>query len=863
MKIIVLRLIGLAACAALGMSPSLAHDVKNIDARAVFSITPAKQLEHLQDLGFLRTMTMRHDAAQSAFGDRPERLTLTNFPLPTTEQGTLVLKRTSAVFDANTEFISYEKNGPRRVKVSPVTSYRGYVDGDPSSMVSLHYSNGGSLVGIIEHAGRRILLDRNLSERSKSTETPLVVGDEQALLKENPLSNFLCGTDEKSYSDESVRRVLDPATPSKPVEFMQEEDLRELNLAVVLKEDLDETMKRRGFNDEQIFQYFATIVACMNQTYEEELSTRFYIGHFRKYTPDNPSPYFSDGTDPGSLLEEFSQDWAQNNSSGSSAVQRDLAHLFTLIRPVGGGFVGGIAYGGGGGPNLCNNTFRGSYAVSTVYVNPNTELPGRPTVANAFTWDYFVIAHEIGHNVGAWHTHSCNWEAAARDTCQLQRDGTDACFNNVELRRVRPGTIMSYCHLVNGSTTPFTFGRAVAARMRTWIERAACARRPTQPVLEITSPRGSQAFIAGSKMQIRWSSARVSNVRLEYRESPTAAWTTIVQSVPAADRLFEWTIPPITASELIIRAIDPTQPTVGDTTLASYSIQRSISVTNPRGGERLASGSTVQVQWTRTSTVPSVNLEFSTNGTTWDRIASSVTETSFAWTVPTTSTETARIRVVSSVNAEISAESGDFAIGQPRFELILPRPTDSLCNNEENQYRWSGDFIQNIRIQFSTNGGTNWQNAISVLSVPVANGEVFSIGSAMRNVATGTSVSLRFVATSDPNTPLATINAIRVSACDTETSVDGSEGPGELVLESVTVNGDVAEVRIVSPVQRLASFDIVAMDGSVVRLKDNAELQAGTPTVVPMSVASLPSGAYRVVVRSGTTVATYPLSIAR
>jgi hypothetical protein len=862
MKNIVLPLICLVASVTVGVSTGWAQVAKSVDARTVFSITPAKQLEHIQELGFMRTMTMRNDAAQAAFGDRPERLTLSNFPLPTTEQGTLVLKRTSAVFDANTEFISYEKNGPQRVKVTPVTSYRGYVDGDPSSMVSLHYSNGGSLVGVIQHAGRRILLDRNLSERAKAAETPLVVGDEQALLRENPLSNFLCGSDEKSYSDESVRRALETATPSKPVEFMQEEDLRELNLAVVLKEDLDVTMKSRGFNDEQIFQYFATIIACMNQTYEEEMSTRFYIGHFRKYTTDNPSPYFSDGTDPGALLEEFSQDWAQNNSSGATAVQRDLAHLFTLIRPVNGGFIGGIAYGGGGGPNLCNNTFRGSYAVSTVYVNANTELPGRPTVANAFTWDYFVIAHEIGHNIGAWHTHNCAWGADARDTCQLQRDGTDACFNNEALRRVRPGTIMSYCHLVNGSTTPFTFGRAVAARMRTWIERAACARKPTQPVLEITSPRGQQAFIAGSKMQIRWSSARVSNVRLEYRESSEASWTTIVPSVPAADRLYEWTIPPITASELIIRAIDPSQPTVGDTTLASYSIQRSISVTNPSGGERLPTGSTFQIRWTRTSTVPSVHLEFSTNGTTWERLASNLTETQFQWTVPNASTELARIRVVSSANAELTAESGDFSIGQPRFQLILPRSTDSLCNNQENQFRWSGDFIQNIRIQFSINGGANWQNAISVLNVPVASGQVFSVGSALRNVAAGTLLSLRVVATTDANTPLATLDGLRVAQCGDVSSADADE-VGDIVVETITLNGDVAQARIVSPIQTMASFDVVAMDGTIVRLKDNAELQAGTPTIVPMSVASLPSGAYRVVVRSGTTVATYPLSIAR
>jgi hypothetical protein len=161
-------------------------------------------------------------------------------------------------------------------------------------------------------------------------------------------------------------------------------------------------------------------------------------------------------------------------------VDRTIAHLYALIRPVGGSFVGGIAYLNG----LCNKRHRGGYGVSTVYLNAN-EIPGDPNRSNAFVWDVFVAAHEMGHNIGAFHTHNCFWSPPV-DTCQLSIDLTDGCYSDPALRRVVPGTIMSYCHLANGSRTPLTFGSRVAERMRGWIAASSCAPFVTKPTLTIT-----------------------------------------------------------------------------------------------------------------------------------------------------------------------------------------------------------------------------------------------------------------------------------------------------------------------------------------------------------------------------------------
>lgn len=120
----------------------------------------------------------------------------------------------------------------------------------------------------------------------------------------------------------------------------------------------------------------------------------------------------------------------------------DLAHLLST-RLLGGG----MAYLNG----LCNK--EASYALSAVQNTPN-QFP-------IYSWDLYSVSHELGHNFGAIHTHSCGWGRNADeqiDDCgnkwladQNQTPEGSACYNAE--RPILPsdgGTIMSYCHLIDG-----------------------------------------------------------------------------------------------------------------------------------------------------------------------------------------------------------------------------------------------------------------------------------------------------------------------------------------------------------------------------------------------------------------------------
>jgi len=89
-----------------------------------------------------------------------------------------------------------------------------------------------------------------------------------------------------------------------------------------------------------------------------------------------------------------------------------------------------------------------------------------------------------------------------------------------------------------------------------------------------------------------------------------------------------------------------------DTTTAS------ITVGSPNGGESYAVGSAQSITWTATG-VTNVKLEYTLNGSTWTVLTSSTAAStgSYAWTIPSTTTTTAMVRVSDASNSAISDTS--------------------------------------------------------------------------------------------------------------------------------------------------------------------------------------------------------------
>ena len=602
------HLVVLGLLVAIGVST--AGTDKTVDARSFMTpIIKAAKTDLGQVTAFENAFNLQHDAARSVFAGTEQNVTLTNVEIPLHGTANLVLERTPAVFDATSKIMMAAPGGKTiPIRVRPIESFKGTVNGDPNTWVTLHYSEG-DLTGFIQHAdGTRTVITRADEMRASKNATPHVLADENGSVGGPALKDFVCGSEDLPENEQdAVTNMLVP-TSLKMGETIQQLELTELRLAVVLREDIFTELSRRGYDEERTVQHFAKIVAAMSQAYEQDLRARMFISYLLIFSEDVPSGYFNDGATPGGLLQEFSLDW----SGSYGDVERTVAHLYTRKVPVGGSFVGGIAFLNG----MCKKTNRGGYAVSTLDLTPPSNIPGTATSRNGYVWDVFVASHEIGHNVGSRHTHNCFWSPPV-DTCQIKSDNTDACFDSG--KTPRSGTIMSYCHLVNGSSTPLTFGTRVSERMRSWMDQS-CMEAPPTKTVSITSPRGPDSWSGGEQMTIKYVSHRVDKVNLEYSLNLGESWNEIESGIPAVDTVYVWTLPNIGTTNLLLRISDASDSDVNYVSLAGYTIKVPIDIILPVEGDRLGIGYNARIQYRKDVSVPKVDIYYTTNGSDWTLI---------------------------------------------------------------------------------------------------------------------------------------------------------------------------------------------------------------------------------------------------
>jgi hypothetical protein len=161
---------------------------------------------------------------------------------------------------------------------------------------------------------------------------------------------------------------------------------------------------------------------------------------------------YSDSNDPWStpdgpgttkqMLDEFQGAW----SSAGWPAQASLAHFLS-----GASLGGGIAYIN----VLCNQTY--GFGVSAIH--GDVDWSSWTGDKGAFTWDFMVVAHELGHNFGTAHTHDYCPPLDQCVTSTSNCGGPAVCSE---------GTIMSYCHTCAGgmNNIRLEFHPVVADRLR-------------------------------------------------------------------------------------------------------------------------------------------------------------------------------------------------------------------------------------------------------------------------------------------------------------------------------------------------------------------------------------------------------------
>ena len=182
-----------------------------------------------------------------------------------------------------------------------------------------------------------------------------------------------------------------------------------------------EFLGKFGGSEASATAYIGTMFAALVDIYGRDVFHRPGLSYLRLWTGAT-DPWNT--TSSSAALSEFRDYWYW----GMFSIVRDSTHMIS-----GRGLGGGVAY---------LNAGCGDYAYG-VSGNIAGSFPYPLQNNNGANWDIMVVAHELGHNFGAPHTH--NYTPPA-DGCGSSPQDCTAADQDI-------GTIMSYCHTCSGGLT--------------------------------------------------------------------------------------------------------------------------------------------------------------------------------------------------------------------------------------------------------------------------------------------------------------------------------------------------------------------------------------------------------------------------
>ena len=240
------------------------------------------------------------------------------------------------------------------------------------------------------------------------------------------------------------------------------------------------------------------------------------------------------------------------------------------------------------------------------------------------------------------------------------------------------------------------------------------------PSITVNTPNGGESWQSGTKPNITWVSNNVSNVKIEYTTNNGTNWTTVNSSITATLGTYTWTVPSVNSTNCKVRISDVSNSAVNDISNDVFTINTpssgTITVESPNGGENWKVDEKKDIKWESTN-VTNVKIEYTTtNGTSWLPVIASTSANTgkYEWTVPNTPTTNCKVRVSDVSNSNIvDISDAVFTIEAQAAtkSLVLTNPVggEQYKGNTTQQISWTSGNVSNIKIEFSTNNGTSWE----------------------------------------------------------------------------------------------------------------------------------------------------------
>ncbi|MBO0929858.1 M12 family metallo-peptidase [Fibrella aquatilis] len=399
-----------------------------------------------------------------------ERPALLSFAIPTETEAIVLELVPVELFSATGKLLVGTSGGTIELPFERGLHYQGVVKGKPNSVVAVSITDG-TLAGLIaDETG-----NYSLNALKNNPSTYLFYNDRNLAAQRA----FTCDTPDTTRA--AISNVEAPLSIN-------------CRVANIYFEADYKLYQDNGSNTTQTANYVANLFNQVAVLYARENIAVRVAGLKVWATPD---PYTS-LTTTSDVLSAFR---TNQNSSPPPGISSNLSH-FLSGRSLGGG----IAYL----DVLCGSSYR--YGVSASLTTTYTEFPN-------YSWEVMVVTHELGHNFGSPHTHSCTWPGGAIDNCYTTEGG---CAPGPA--PTNGGTIMSYCHLTSaGINFANGFGPLPGNRLRDRVTSCSSlsVANDVPTSLANKTPRATATTLY-------WvSNAGSTQFTLQYRLSSGSSWTTV------------------------------------------------------------------------------------------------------------------------------------------------------------------------------------------------------------------------------------------------------------------------------------------------------------------------------------------------
>ncbi|MFH1698793.1 MAG: hypothetical protein ABH882_07025 [Candidatus Omnitrophota bacterium] len=236
--------------------------------------------------------------------------------------------------------------------------------------------------------------------------------------------------------------------------------------------------------------------------------------------------------------------------------------------------------------------------------------------------------------------------------------------------------------------------------------------------LHLSIPNGGESWGVGTKYNITWErTGSIANVTLEYSTDGGGNYTNSINATSGAAGIYEWTIPDNPGSQIKVRIKDTSDASVNDPSDTNFKIVGFLTLTAPDGGEKWVINTTRQINWTMTGSIANVKLEYSTDGSSYDKLINSSVpggSSPYYWLIPDTASTTALIKVTDASESSVYDTSNNTFKLQVKFNLTQPKGGEVWVVNDTQYINWTTiGTAGTVNLTYSTDSGSNFNYSIA------------------------------------------------------------------------------------------------------------------------------------------------------